>query len=257
MNRTGLLIFLCSLSVLLQACATTGATGQRPASKEDAARANLNLGAAYLRQGRPDLALKNLQRALDENPRLADAHSAIALAYDQLGDPDSAEEHYRRATQLAPNNAAAQNSYAVFLCRHDRWPEAEGYFKRAANNPNYDTPEAALTNAGICARSANDLDKAEQYLRAALDRNAKFPDALASMMELAYQRKNYLQARAFMQRSFDVRPPDARQLWLCFRIEQDLNSPDRAQKCATRLESEFPDSSEMAQLREFERDAGR
>lgn len=255
MNKTLSLIAVLVLSLSLQACATTDSS-RRP-SKDAAAKANLNLGVAYLRKGNADLAMKSLKRALEEDSRLADAHSAIALAYEQLGDVKSAEEHYKRATQLEPNDGSAQNSYAVFLCRHGRWQEAEPHFKRAANSRNYSTPEAALTNAGICARSAGDSDKAETYFRAALDRNAKFPEALANMMDLAYKQKHYLQARAFMQRFFDVSTPNAKQLWLCFRIEQALKNDNGAQRCATRLQSNFPNSSEVAQLRELEHDAGR
>ena len=255
MNRTLSLIAVLVLSLLLQACATSGAS--RPVSKDAAARANLNLGAAYLRKGDPDMALKSLQRALKENPRFADAHSAIALAYEQLGDMKNAEEHYKRATQLQPRDGAVQNSYAVFLCRHGRWKDAEPHFERAVADPSYATPAAALTNAGVCARSAGDLGKAEKYFRAALDHDAKFPEALANLMDLTYRQHHYLQARAFMQRFFSASKPTAQQLWLCFHIEQALKDDNGAQQCATQLQSDFPNSSEVAQLHEFERNAGR
>ena len=193
---------------LAQACVTESSTGQRVASDDDAAVANMNLGAGYLRQGRADLAIDALERAIELNPRLADAHSTIAIAYDQRGDNTLAEQHYRRATSLEPGNAAAANSYAVFLCRQDRWPDAEDYFRRAAETPRYATPEAALANAGVCASNAGDNAKAEEYLRAALDKNPEYPDALSSMIELSYREQEYMQARAFMQRYLDVRPAE-------------------------------------------------
>lgn len=255
MNRALYLIAVLVLSFLLQACATNGSS--RPVSKDAAARANLNLGNAYLREGHPETALKSLKQALKENPRFADAHSAIALAYEELGDLTNAEEHYKRATQLRPKDGAAQNYYAVFLCRHGRWKEAEPHFQRAAADPNYATPAAALTNAGVCARGAGDLDKAEKYFRAALDRDSKFPEALVNLMDLNYRQHHYLQARAFMQRFFSVNKPTAQQLWLCFHIEQALKDDKGAQQCATQLQSDFPNSSEVAQLHEFERNAGR
>jgi type IV pilus assembly protein PilF len=238
--------------LVLQGCVTTSSTPE--VSDEDAAQANLNLGSAYLRQGRADLALEKLERAIEQNPRLALAHSTIALAYDQLGDTEQAEQHYRRATQLEPQNPAAANSYAVFLCRHDRWHEAEPYFRRAAGNPRYATPAAALTNAGVCARNAGEKDKAEQYLRAALEKAPKFPDALYNLMELSYQDGNYLQARAFLQRYRAVSPESAPLLWMCFRVEQALNNADGAEQCAAELREDFPDSAEVAQLRQL-RDA--
>jgi type IV pilus assembly protein PilF len=251
-SRLTTVLALCWLS---QACVSGGA--DRGASQEDAAVANMNLGAGYLRQGRVDAAIEPLERAIELDPRLADAHSTIAIAYDQLGDADLAEQHYRRATTLEPGNAAAANSYAVFLCRQNRWNDAEDYFQRAADNPRYATPEAALTNAGVCARNAGDNAKAEQYFRAALARNPLFPDALSSMIDLSYREQNYLQARAFMQRYLDVRPPSAPLLWLCFNIEQELNNPAGAERCAAQLREGFPESPEVEQLQESLRRDGR
>ncbi|HEU4619556.1 MAG TPA: type IV pilus biogenesis/stability protein PilW [Gammaproteobacteria bacterium] len=239
----------------LQGCATSSSVaGGSPASDEEAAQANMNLGVAYLSEHKPQLALEKLERALDQNPRLADAHSAIAIAYDQLGQPEEAEKHYRRATQLAPDNPGAANSYAVFLCRKNRWRDAEPYFKRAADNPRYTTPAVALTNAGTCAMSAGDLERAESYFRAALEKDKSFADALAGLMDLSYRRNDYLEARAFMQRYLDARPATAPVLWMCFNVEQKLGDAAAAQRCATQLQQNFPTSAEVAELRQFERD---
>src|SRR5690606_20377708 len=103
---------------------------------------------------------------------------------------------------------------------------------RAANNPRYATPAAALTNAGLCAKEAGEIERAEEFFRAALARNADFPDALSGLMELSYQQQNFLQARAFLQRYIDVRTPSAPVLWLCFNIEQELQDEVAAERCA-------------------------
>ena len=250
------LIALFVAGLLLQGCVTTTEVVERPLSDEAAALANLNVGVGYLREGRPDLAVEALDRALRLDSRSADAHSALALAHDQLSNPATAEQHYRRATRLEPNNAAVQNSYAVFLCRQNRWEDAEQFFRRAAENPRYPTPEAALTNAGICARGSNDLQKAEQYFREALTKDPNYVDALEAMMELSYQNEDYFLARAFMQRLTGERSATARVLWLCFHIEQELDSQDAAEDCANKLREDFPLSAELAQLRGLERDAG-
>ncbi len=249
------------LVLLCQGCisattTTTSSSSRAPASSdEDAAIANLNLGVGYLRQGRAELAVGILERALSFDPRLADAHSSIAVAYDQLGRSEEAEEHYRRATRLEPNNPGAANSYAVFLCRNDRWDDAERYFRRAADNPRYTTPAAALANAGVCARSAGESAVAERYFREALARNPGYSDALFHMTDLALQDKNFLQARAFMQRYLESATANPEILWLCFQIEQQLDSLTRAQACATRLRDQFPDSAEATRLFRLERDA--
>jgi type IV pilus assembly protein PilF len=242
--------------VVLQACAGGGGSSARP-SPDDAAVANMNLGAGYLRQGRYELAIERLLRALEQNPRLADAHSTIAIAYDQLGRAMEAEEHYERATQLGPDNSAAANSYAVFLCRQNRWTDAKPYFRRAADNRAYTTPEVALTNAGLCARNNGDIEGAEDFFREALSRSPAFPDALTNMMDISYKGGNYMQARAFVQRYLDARPPTAQVLLLCFDIERELKNAAGADKCASQLRIGFQGSPELARLEEQQDANGR
>jgi type IV pilus assembly protein PilF len=255
MNAYPLFVMLC-LSGLLHGCVTESAPARpTPASDEDAAMANLSLGAAYVRQGRPDLAVEALERAIRIAPRMADAHSTLAIAYDQLNNPELAENHYRRATELDTANSSAANSYAVFLCRQRRWNDAEQFFLRAVENPRYPTPDVALTNAGICARDAQDLSKAEQYFRSALARNDAAPGALVGMMELAYDNANYLGARAFMQRYMASQNATAPVLWMCVRIERELNNPSEAQVCEARLIDEFPESPEAETLRQLSSNA--
>lgn len=244
--------------VLLQACVTATNSGSSPPSADAAAVANMNLGAGYLRQGRADLAIERLSRALEQNPRLADAHTTIALAYEQQNVLDEAEQHYRRATQLEPNNAAAANAYAGYLCRRDRWGDAEPLFRRAADNPTYSTPEVALTNAGMCARSAGDDAKAEQYFRAALEEQPRYGDALRNMMDLSYRSENYMQTRAFVQRYLAAQPASPDVLLVCFNVEQRLNNRAAADRCASELRSGFPTSPEVQQLQAMQQaDGGR
>jgi type IV pilus assembly protein PilF len=237
----------------LAACAGGGTVNR--ASDTDAAIANMNLGAGYLQQGNVELAIERLRRAIAQDPQLVLAHSTIAFAYDQIGSLEEAETHFRRATQLDPEDGAAANSYAAFLCnRGNRWAEAEPYFRRAAQDLDYTTPEVAMTNAGICARDAGELEKAEESFRAALSRNPRYPGALLNMIELSYQRADYLQTRAFVQRYLAVRPATAPVLWMCFNAERELDNVPAAERCATQLRTGFQGSSELAQLEAQQRD---
>ena len=239
--------------VSLCGCVTTSSGPET--SDEEAAVANMNVGIGYLRSGRPDAAADALKRATDLDPRLANAHSALALAYDQLGDADQAEVHHRRATQLEPGNADVQNSYAVFLCRQNRWSDAERYFARAVGDERYPLRSTAYVNAGNCARGANDLTKAEENYRAALAIDESNTDAMAGMIELAVQNENYLQARAFIQRLFSTSQPTSYHLLVCYMVEQRLGDAPAADSCARQLRNGFPNSTEAIRLRELERNA--
>jgi type IV pilus assembly protein PilF len=243
--------WFCSMLLALTACAGSGGSVSDRASDNDAAVANMNLGAGYLQQGNVELAIERLRRALAQDPDLVLAHSTIAFAYDQIGSLEEAETHFRRATELNREDGAAANSYAAFLCnRGNRWAEAEPYFRRAAQDLDYTTPEVAMTNAGLCARDAGELQKAEENFRAALARNPRYADALLNMVELSYQRGDYLQTRAFMQRYVAVRPATASVLLICVNAERELNNAAGAELCATQLRNGFPGSPELQQLRE-------
>ena len=233
----------------LTACVSSGGSVSEPASENEAAVANMNLGAGYLRQGNTELAIERLQRALTQDPRLVEAHTTIGLAYNQIGNLELAETHFRRATQLDPDDGAAANAYAAYLCeRGNRWADARPYFRRAAEDTSYGTPEVAMTNAGLCARDAGDLAAAEESFRAALMRNPRYADALLNMLELTSQRGENLQARAFIQRYLDVRPAPAPVLLTCVNVERALNSAASADRCAAQLRSSFPGSPEISQL---------
>jgi type IV pilus assembly protein PilF len=255
MKATPLFLFVL-VGLVAQACvtATQPARPQR-ASDEDAARANLTVGAAYVREGRPDLAVEALRRALRIAPRMSDAHATIAIAYDQLGDFEQAEDHYHRATDLEPRNPTAANSYAVFLCRQGRWTDAEPYFERAIESPSYPTPGVAMVNAGICARSAKDLVKAEQYFRAALSRDNTSAAALSGLMEMAFESDNFLRARAFMQRYLDSQAANPSVLWMCVQIERQLDNPAASQSCETQLLELFPTSPEALRVQQLSSNA--
>ena len=251
---------LCVLLALgLAGCVTvTSSPSPRPSGPNpEAAEANLSLGISYLRQEKWELAREKLEKSVSQDDQVPTTHSALALVYQELGEIDLAENHYARAVKLEPNNSAALNSYGVFLCTETRrHGEAEGYFNRAAENKRYSTPEVALTNAGVCMLGVDDKAKAESYFRRALERNPRFPDALIRMTNLAVSNDNYLQARAFLERSLVSTAATAPLLWLGYQIETELGDEQRAQNYATQLKSKFIDSDEARQLLELESNDG-
>jgi type IV pilus assembly protein PilF len=241
---------------MLNGCVTTGDVQPRRASDQEAGQANLDLGVGYLSQGRADAAIDPLLRAIDLNPRLVDAHSTLALAYDQIENFEQAEFHHLRATQLEPGNHDSQNRYAVFLCRQNRWPDAEPYFARAIRNSDNAAPEMAMLNASVCARSADDFGGAESYLRSVLELDSGNVAALEGMIDISIRTENHLQGRAFLQRLFAATNPASSHLLFCYVIEAELGDTAAAGDCAARLRTEYPRAPEIRQLRELQRNGG-
>jgi type IV pilus assembly protein PilF len=225
------------------------------ASKSEAARLNMDLGIGYLRQGEYESALVKMQKSLQEEPNNPTAHRALGLTYERLGADDKAETEYRIAVKQAPQDADALNQLAVFLCMKGEQTEAMGLFDRAINAPLYQARYLLYTNAGKCIKTS-DLARAEDYLRRALALKADFPDALFQMADVAFQRGNFLQARAFIERYQAESQDSPAVLWLGYRIEMGMENRSGAKVFADSLVRNFPESVETRMLLEERRNAG-
>jgi type IV pilus assembly protein PilF len=222
----------------------------RPQAANEAAALNTKLGIGYLRENKLELAWSRLHRALEHDPNFSTAHNATGLLFERLGNPDKAEEHYKLAVAADPSDSSAQNNYGRFLCSEGRYEEGENRLLQATKNALYEAPELVYTNAGLCARGAGELDRAEAYFRTALKTQPKIPQALLSMAEISLERGNYLSARAYLQRYLELAEHDPRSLWLGIRIERELGDRNAESSYAMLLKVNHPDSNETRLLLE-------
>jgi type IV pilus assembly protein PilF len=220
------------------------------ASLAKAARINAQLAVAYLKQNDVQAAREKIEKALGQNSRDADVQSAAGLVYERLQEADKADTHYSAAVRLAPNDPSMMNNYAVYQCRRGKWEKGMKLFEQAARNPQYSTPEVAYSNAGVCARDANNLPRAEEMFRKALSIRSDFPDALLQMADLSLSRGTALAARAFLDRYFAVSPTSPESLLLAIRVSHKLGDRGSEDKYSDRLEHDYPDSEQARQLRE-------
>lgn len=246
-----LLVVLVPL-LLISGCVTTGGSLGVEPDLERAAQLNTELGIGYLREGMLERALAKLQRAVEQDPDYADAHAALAFTYAELREPEKAREQYEKALDLNGGNAQTRNLYGVFLCTRGRLDEAMAQFQRAARDRDNDSPEVALTNAGVCEQQRGNVVGAEALFRDALERNPRYSPAMLQMADLSYRKHNYVQARAFMRRFEALVPHNAGSLSLAYRIEQALGNEAAAARYRERLRSEYPESDATAEVWESE-----
>ncbi len=227
---------------------TTGRPRVEPASSEEAAERYYQLGARYYRNGSYELARDRLKRALELDPRLAIAHSTLALTYERLGNLRLAEQHYSRAVRLEPGNVDVRNTYAVFLCQQRRFDDANDQFQRARRIETVERPEIMLTNAGVCMSQKPDFELAEEYFREALEHRATYGEALLQLTVLKRRQGEDLASRAFLQRYLSANPATPAVLLLAVQIERAIGDERAATDYANRLLREFPESPEARRV---------
>ncbi len=243
------------LAFFLGGCAGSNSNVVKP-KPERAAEINLEIGIEHLRNGNLQQAKDKIDRSLEQNPRFGRAHLVAGMLYNRLGDESNAESHYQRAIALEPKNPEFKNNYAVYLCQKNKFERGRKIALEAAADPLYKTPEIAYMNAGNCARSANELQTAEEYFRRAIAAKPRFSEALFAMADLEYHQTEYMSARAFLQRYLEVGRTNPETLWLGVRIERGLGNKAQAQHYAQRLKSEYPSAAQTRELLESERNPG-
>jgi len=241
------MLALLAAAAALSACGGAGSgrfLGQNSEKTKKAAELQVQMAQEYLKKNELEIARDKLIRALELDPYSAQAHTMSGFLNETIQDLVVAELHYRRAVELAPKDGGMNNNFGSFLCRRQRYDEADVMFRRAIADPYYKTKEAALTNAGVCARDAGQIEQAEIYLRQSLDFKPDYAPALYPMASVMHTRGDNLRARAFLQRFEALHPVSAESLLLAMKIEQALGDTASAEDYRRRLSNSFPRSAE-------------
>jgi type IV pilus assembly protein PilF len=231
-----------AILLVLTACASDG-----PSRAEEKAKASdvfVRKGVNYMEDGRFDLALHDFKHALEFDSGNSEAHNAMAVLHERLNKPEAARSHYKRAVSLNGDNYAAVNNYSRFLCAHGDTEEGIQELRRVLNYNLYNNPWMALTNLGICYKSAGRMADAEQAFRQAIERQPTFSPALLEMAQISFANQEFMKARAFLQRYASSAPQTAETLWLAVRIEEALGNMHGAHEYSQQLRSRFPNTPE-------------
>lgn len=234
------------LLVGLSACSSTSKKTDGPNLKK-AAEFNVQLGASYITQNKIQLAKDKLEKALEQDPDNALAHSTMALLLEKVGQFEEVESHYEEAIELDPKNSDIKQNYGTYLCNRGRYADANAQFEIALKDPYYKTPIVAITNAGSCAFDNKQYKEAEAYFRKALRINPNAAHALFLMGKLGLQTKRYLMSRAYMQRYHAVALSSPKSLWIQIQAEKALGDKNTMAELIQQLNKKFPDSDESGE----------
>lgn len=237
-------------AVLMAGCAVRQ---DAPLSDEDsarAARANTDIATHHLRNGALGPALEKIERALDQNPELIDAHLVAAEVRARLDEPAAAESHFDKALSLDGDNGPALNNYAAFLCGRGHVRRALDLWDMAAANPLYSRRVMALSNAALCLSDAGRGVEAASYWRRALSLRPEYPPALRGMTEWSLAQDRVDAAQHWFSRYTAVAEETPSLLWLGVRVARAADDADRHGQFARRLRERYPASEQAARLTE-------
>jgi serine/threonine-protein kinase len=170
---------------------------------------HLTMGLVQLARGQHSDAVASLSRALELEPRSADALRELANAYDDAGRAPEAEATYRRAIELRQNSWAAYKDLGVFLNQHGRLAEAAPYFERVVAL----TPDSysGYSNLGGIYLRLGRIEDAQRTLRKSLELRPT-GRAYSNLGTVAYLQGRYAEAGELYRKATELNPADDR-LW--------------------------------------------
>jgi type IV pilus assembly protein PilF len=229
---------------VLAACVTH--IGGRKVDEVEAAKANVELGMAYMQNGNLQLAKEKLERAAKQDPKNATVYWAMAALYERSDQPKDAEQNYQKAVNLQPDNPNIVNTYAVFLCRNGQLDRALPMFDKVIADRFYQTPYAAAANAGMCLRDGKRNADAQRYFERALALGPVFVDAAIGLADLQLDQGNPDAARRTVDTFNGRRSPELLLVGVRAAVAQkDCNG---AQYYARQLRRDFPNAPQTTAL---------
>jgi len=211
------------------------------------ARARMELASAYFGQNQMTTALDQVKLAIVADPNYGEAFNLRGLIYANLGDHVLAEESFKRALQLNPRDADAMHNYGYYLCQQKRYPESNALFSQALAVPRYAGVARTQLTQGVCLAFAGQLAESEAALVRAYELDPASPFVATNLAEVLYRRGDFERARFYIRR-VNALPEvsNAQTLWLATRIEHKLGNWPGTIDFGRQLRNRFPQSREAA-----------
>jgi tetratricopeptide (TPR) repeat protein len=164
-------------------------------------------GLAYEEKGQCDEAISNYTKALEINPRDAEAYYNRGIAYDNKGQYDQAISDYTKALEINPRDAEAYYNRGIVYNRKSQYDEAISDFSKALKiDPRH---AGAYYNRGIAYNKKVQYDQAVSDFNKALEINPRFAEAYRSRGSTYDDKGQYDDAISDYNKALEIDPRDA------------------------------------------------
>jgi type IV pilus assembly protein PilF len=231
-------------ALLLTGCVTETTGTREPAPPAVQLRAQLDLARGLLEQREWTRARDPLERALQIDPRSADALTLMGVSYQGQQEDELAEQYYRRALRADPRHARALNNYGAFLYAKGRYREALDPLRTLVRDPSYPDRARAYESLGLTELQVGNAAEAREAFRRAVSFNTLMPRSSLELALLAFADGDYRAATSH----YDMFRASARQtptsLCLGLRLARIAGDANQQASHELALKNLFPNSAE-------------
>lgn len=183
------------------------------------ARPHVNLGKAYLEQGRYTEAIAASQRGLEVQPHTARAHYNIGMAYQRLGGFEQAQASYARALEIDPRRVEALNNLGTLYQERREYRRAVEQFRSALRIADRPQIHHNLASAHL---AAGQPDSAALHFERALQGGHDERESLEGLARALRADERLQSATTALIRALQTYPGDAELLGLLADTHADL-----------------------------------
>ena len=212
----------------------------------DFKKASNNLIIVLVRAGKSAEAIQHARERLAVRPDDADRYFALGLAQSEQ-DIEGAIASFRRALELDSRHALARYNLAMALNRSDRTTEAIEQLKQTLS---IDSRAETHYMLGVMYFHQGDFDNASRQLSAAIDGDARYGQAHATLGAVFKARREWDRAERELRRALALNPDPATYYTLAQVLQQrgDTGAAAAALDQAERLRREREQDQEASVL---------
>ena len=188
-----------------------------------------------------------IERALELDPKLAEAHASRGFLERLREDPAAAERALRRALELNPDYSMAHSWLGLTMTDLGRMREAQEEFQRA-----YDAdPLSPIigSNLGFSLAKLGNLEAASECFRRVLEIAPEFTVAHAGMAQVALRAGRLEETAEWLEKAMRLNPARAFYPAMLALVHLQREDPARAEQALRQAEAIAPNDALVVRMR--------